>query len=267
MKSTDLNEVLNSLLNILPKAGEILRHYSHSNIVKEKMKGKIDFVTNADLEVDHFLHQKLKDIYPAIPIISEENVSDIDKINRNYLQFIIDPLDGTANFSRGDSNYSISAALVSKRNPLIGVVYTPNNKSTFWARYDRKYAYCNGKRITVSSVSDLSDAEFTTDFSHEFKAGKETARILKKIYSLVLLVKIRGCASMGILRVSNSLSDIYHCVNLMPWDMAAAGLIAQKAGALVTDKDGRDWNPFVQGILVANPLLHKKFIQSVLEKP
>ena len=74
-----------------------------------------------------------------------------------------------------------------------------------------------------------------------------------------------SCASLGIIGVGRGLSDIYHSVDLMPWDMAAAGLIAQKAGAVVTDKDGGKWNPFVKGILVANKALHKSFTQLVKE--
>ena len=126
MNPNELSEVQDLLINILPGAGRILRRFSYSIELKKKKKGKLDFVTAADLEVDRFLRQKLNDFYPDIPILSEEHLHKFKNIRDMDLLFVIDPLDGTGNFSKGDINYTISIALLSRSIPLLGVIFVPH---------------------------------------------------------------------------------------------------------------------------------------------
>jgi len=251
--------ILDFLFDIIPQAGQILRRYFHAEDLPQKRKGVHDFVTVADLAVDKFFRDKLIKAYPQIPILTEEKIEDdLFSFAKEPILWIIDPLDGTANFARGDVNFSISVALVRKGSPVLGVIFAPVSSRLFWATENDKYAYWNGRRITVSQTTDLGQAIVCTDWSHILDTRDQTTSFLKKIYGRVRQIKILGSAATDITLLARGGVDIYHHVRLFPWDVAAAGLIAQKAGALVTDTKGKPWNAFSKGIIAANPILHRK---------
>lgn len=259
-------KALNFLLDIIPQAGQILRRYFHAEELPQKRKGVHDFVTAADLAVDKFFYDKLIKAYPQIPILTEETAkSNLSSFTKESLLWIIDPLDGTANFARGDANFSISVALVRKGKPILGVIFVPVSGRLFWATENERYAYCNGRKIKVSQTSKLGQATVCTDWSHILATRDQTTSFLKKIYGRVRQIKILGSAATDITLLARSGVDIYHHVRLFPWDTAAAGLIAQKAGAKVTDIDGNNWDIFSKGILAANPVLYNK-IEWLLKK-
>src|SRR3989304_8883404 len=132
------------LLDLLPRAGQILRRYFGAEELVSKRKGIHDFVTAADLAVDKFLQEKLVKAFPKIPILTEEAVKgEIDLYRSKSPLWIIDPLDGTANFSRGDSNFSISVALVDKGKTVLGAIFAPVTSRLFWASILEDHAYWN----------------------------------------------------------------------------------------------------------------------------
>lgn len=261
MKRLKIGKIQGQLLDLLPRCGQIARRYFHAEDLPKEKKGKHDFVTAADLAVNQFLQDKLAKL-ADIPILSEETASDnLDIFKMKDFLWVIDPLDGTANFSRGDSNFSISVALVRKKHPVLGVIFEPIASRLYWANSENKYAYWNGRRIQVSKITNLEEAVVCTDWSHILKTRDKTTDFLKKIYGQVRQIKILGSAATDIITSARGKIDIYYHVHLFPWDVAAAGLIAQKAGAEVTDTDGKPWHAFSRGILVANQTLHRKILK------
>ncbi len=260
----DLGKTEDYLLNLLPRAGQILRRYFHAENLTKRSKGKLDFVTAADLAVDEFIIKELKVNYPEIPILTEETAGEnIDKFKNEEIIWVVDPLDGTANFARGDANYSISIGLVSQGIPLVGVLFMPSSGRMFWARRDKEGAFWNGRNIHVSQISELNKATVCTDWSHILSTRDLTTNFLKKIFGEVRQIKILGSAASDISLLARGTIDIYHHVHLMPWDIAASALIAQKAGAIVTDSKGGIWNVFIPDILAANITLHTKILNLI----
>lgn len=260
----DLSKAEDFLLNTLPVAGQILRQYFHAKELVKKHKGKIDIVTSADLAVDDFFHKKIGKAYPGVPILTEETAPDDFLAQASeQLLWVVDPLDGTANFARGDSNYSISVALVSYGQPLVGALFVPVHSRLFWARADGNAAYWNGRRIHVSPISTLEEAVVCTDWSHILETRDATTSFLRKIFGTVRQIKILGSAATDISLLAWGGVDIYHHVHLMPWDVAASALIADKAGAIVTDTKGGKWNVFTADMLAANAVLHKKILKII----
>ena len=172
-------------------------------------------------------------------------------------------MDGTANFARGDDNFSISVALVERKEPLLGVIFSPTSSRLFWTTYKDSKAFWNGRSIHVSDIDELGKATVCTDWSHVLETREETTQFLRKIYTKVRQIKILGSAATDLTLLARGGVDIYHHVKLYPWDVAAAGLIAQKAGAKVTEIDGGKWNVFSGGILAANPQLHGKILKFI----
>jgi len=256
----DLLHIQSKLLNLLPRAGQIVRQYFLAEDLPKEQKGVHDFATAADLASNAFLQKELKKILD-VPVLTEETGShDFTYFKKQNYCWIVDPLDGTSNFARGDSNFSISVALVSKGDPVIGVVYLPITSRFFWAIAGVDGAYCNGPRIHVSPIKNLEHAVVCTDWSHILDTRDDTTMFLRKIYGNVRQVKILGSAATDITLLARGGVDIYHHVRLFPWDVAAAGLIASKAGAIVTEVDGTPWNPFSRSILAANPTLHRNIL-------
>src|SRR3989344_66367 len=251
----------NYLLDLLPVAGQIVRRYLHAEELPTKKKGTHDFVTAADLAVDKFLKENLNKAFHEIPILSEETFDgNFEKYKKKELLFIIDPLDGTSNFSRGDDNFCISVGLAERGEPLLGVIFSPISSRLFWTTYRDKKAFWNGRSISVSNITELGEAVVCTDWSHIMETREETTQFLRKIFGKVRQIKILGSAASDITLLARGGVDIYHHVRLFPWDVAAAGLIAQKAGALVTEIDGGKWNVFSESILAANPVLHRAIL-------
>lgn len=248
------------LLDLLPRAGQIVRQYFLSEELPKTQKGVHDFATAADLASNTFLQKELKKILD-VPMLTEETGShDFAYFKKQDYCWIIDPLDGTSNFARGDSNFSISVALVSEGNPVIGLIYLPITSRLFWAIEEESDAHCNGPKIHVSPIEHLGAAVVCTDWSHILETRDETTMFLRKIYGKVRQIKILGSAATDVTLLARGGVDIYHHVRLFPWDVAASGLIAARAGAKVTQVDGQPWNAFSESMLTANPILHKKIL-------
>lgn len=263
-KSLDLSKVEHDLLNLLPKAGEVILKYWLKKDIYTKRKSSIDIVTAADLETDRFISGFLKSKYPQIPILSEETAPfDYSSyIDREFL-WIVDPLDGTANFSRGDSNFCISIALVSYGKPIIGVIYKPVEKLLYWARESGAGSLLNGNKIEISNVTDISEAVVCTDWSHKLETHQETILFIEKIAGKVKQIKISGSAAANLALVAQGKADLYRQEFLYPWDTAAASLIIWESGGIVTNLHGGEWNPFIPGILAGNPVIHRKIMELI----
>ena len=142
----------NFLLDLLPSAGPIVRRYLHAEELPSKKKGVHDFVTAADLAVDKFLQEHLNYNFSKIPILSEETFEDnLEDYKNMNLLFIIDPLDGTSNFARGDDNFCISVALAERGEPLPDnfqpafLDYLPGSKSILERPEYKSFRYIRTK--------------------------------------------------------------------------------------------------------------------------
>ena len=250
------------ILDFLPRAGQIVRSYFQSESLSKKAKEYRDFATQADLAADKFISQTLRREYPDIPLLTEETCQgEISRFKREKLVWVVDPLDGTANFSRGDSNFSISIALVSLGRPVLGAIFAPVSSRLFWSNSYSGKSYWNGRTIKVSPVKELDQAVQATDWSHILPTRKQTTSFLNRIYPHIRQVKILGSAATDLTLLARGGVDIYHHVKLFPWDVAAAGLICQNAGAKVTQINGKAWDVFSDSILAANRYLHQKILK------
>jgi len=157
----DLNKTEKEVIEIVLRAGEILKKHFVSDNLDSYDKGGVDFATEADREVDSFLSGELKRLYPEANFLTEETApSDYSSMKDLDDLWVIDPLDGTANFSRKDDNFAISIALVNKGKPVLGIVYLPISNKMYSARADRAEAFLNGEVISVSLVSELNGQRF-----------------------------------------------------------------------------------------------------------
>jgi myo-inositol-1(or 4)-monophosphatase len=256
----ELNNVKENLISITLEAGEILKKYFYADSLIAFEKEGVDFTTEADREVDAFLVRKLKELYPQTEFLTEETSSGdysafLDKDNL----WVIDPLDGTTNFSRKNPHFSISIALVNKGKPVLGIVYLPILNNLYFA--DKDGAFLNEKPISVSSVTNLREVIIACDWSWDLEKRKEMVQWLSNINSYVRQIKSMGSTVADLASLAEGEIDAYIHSGTKPWDVAVSALLIEKAGGKVTNSKGSEWNIFIPDIVATNGLLHEDIVK------
>ena len=147
----DRQELLLSMINIVHQCGEIVLSATDIKRKMHQKEGKGNFVTEYDSKVQAMLKEKLLTLLPEAAFFGEEDEADKTDISKGYA-FIVDPIDGTANFTRGLDHSCISVALAKDGYPIKGVIYNPYKKETYYAERGGG-AFCNGEPIHVSDKS------------------------------------------------------------------------------------------------------------------
>ncbi len=263
----DLNEARKYLLYLLPKAGEILSKHFRSSKIVSKDKDEIDVVSEADEKTDEFLRKNIGEKFSQTKFLTEETAPDnyLELINAKNL-WVIDPLDGTANFLKGNTNFAIAIALVDKGISRLGFVYAPADKKLYWAQEDLPFAFLNNQKIKASKVDDLKKASVGCDFGHEPRGRINVHSWLGKILPVTRAIKTMGCAALDLSRVADGELDGYFHSGLKPWDVAASSLLIKKAGGKITVPDGSGWNVFNPDILATNGLVHDQILNLISKR-
>lgn len=249
----------NYLTGLITEAGDILKKYFISGKFTSQSKGGVDFLTQADKEVDTFLLESIKKQYPGTLILTEETApGDYSVFKDADDVWIIDPLDGTVNFSRHNPHFAISIGLVSKGLSQLGVVYAPIEEKLYWAQADQEGVYLNGAPIKVSATNDLKEAVFVCDWGWKLSTRIETVRWLERANTSVRQIKCMGSAVADLASLADGSIDSYIHSGLKPWDVAASSLFIEKAGGKITTPTGEKWDVFNPEILATNGILHEQ---------
>ncbi len=227
---------------------------------KISYKGRIDPVTEFDLKSEKYIIDNIKRKFPAHDILSEEGSNKKSQAN---FRWVIDPLDGTVNFSHGFPVYSVSIALEYKNNSIAAVVYDPERNELFSAGLNLG-AYINNKKIKVSQEKKLNRALLATGFSYDVKtARKNNLGHFAKMVKSAQAVRRAGSAALDLSWLACGRIDGFWEFYLHPWDTAAAYLIVNEAGGKVTRIDGKRYSIFDNQILASNRHLHSKIAESL----
>ncbi|HSF80521.1 MAG TPA: inositol monophosphatase family protein [Anaerolineales bacterium] len=244
------------------RAGEILRAgYGRRHQVNHK--GIIDLVTEIDHRSEAFLLDEIRRNYPDHQVLAEESGASAGE---DCCQWYIDPLDGTVNYAHGVPIFCVSLAYQEAGKMHLGVVYDPLQDECFSAEQGVG-AWLNGKELQVSMASDLNQSLLVTGFPYDVRTNPENNLDNFRRFSLLSQgVRRLGSAALDLCYVAAGRFDGFWEIRLNPWDVAAGALIAQEAGAKVTNIQGSpDYLSQPQSILAANPNLHPLMLE-VLEK-
>ena len=223
---------LDLLIDKVRRAGALAQHVkAHGLITGYKPDGSI--VTNADTEVNLWLKEALLEARPGYGWQSEEEADNVERLT-SARTFVLDPIDGTMGLSKGSPYWTIALAIVEDKRPIAAVVYAPDAAEMFSAGLGSG-ARLNDAPIHVSHRTVLEDSEVLGD-SRVF--GKD----IWPIPWPRLSVHSRPSVAYRMVSVACGRADF--TIALTPkrdWDVAAATLIAQEAGAIVSDHLG---NPY-----------------------
>lgn len=249
---------LDSARDMGHQAGKILRSYFRRQDLNILDKGNAyDIVTEADKASERLILDYLHSRYPDHAILSEESGDDH---RHARCQWIIDPLDGTVNYSAGLATYCISIGLMVAGETRMGYVYAPTLDEEFYA-IKGKGAYGPNGILQVKGTTDLQRAVVSTGFPYDKATNPDNnldrvARVMPRVRGLRRL----GSAAMDLCYVAAGWLDGYWELNLKEWDACAGELIAQEAGATVT----RYRNDHGICILAACPGIAQQLLEMVV---
>jgi len=251
------------------QAGEILRGnfnqrpgYGHHLDVA--YKSLIDPVTEVDRKSEAYLLDKIRNRYPDHRVTTEERGKFAGE---DCCVWYIDPLDGTVNFTHGVPIFCVSVAFAQDSHLQLGVVYDPIRDECFSAERGRG-AWLNGNPIHVSGARDLDHSLLVTGFPYDIRTNP--VNNLDNYVRFALRsqgVRRLGSAALDLCYIASGRLDGYWETVIFDYDVAAGALIAEEAGAVVTDlSGGADFLASPQSILAANATIHSQMLAVLQEK-
>jgi myo-inositol-1(or 4)-monophosphatase len=232
-------------------------------------KGRHDLVTRADLASETAIVAVIRGAFPDDQILGEEGVSDASGVQRPASSvprlWMIDPIDGTTNFSHGVPFYAISIALWVHGQPQVAVVHAPALEETYTALAGEG-AWLNHVPIRVSAITDPDMALIGTGFPYrDLNMLEDYMLLFRRFMRDTQGVRRPGSASLDLCYVASGRYDGFFEYGLAPWDVAAGGLIVLEAGGIVTDWTSGDHWLHGQRIIAANPAIHEYLSKCVIE--
>jgi myo-inositol-1(or 4)-monophosphatase len=244
-----MNEFLEFAQKLAKKGGRILaENFGKLDQAQIENKGAHDLVTQLDKEVEQMYVEAIKQVYPEHGIIGEEGT---DKNKEAELLWVLDPLDGTRNYSIQVPFYGTSICLIKNNEPVVSVLYIPAVDKQYSA-VKGEGAMLNGEKISISNETELSKSSIlychTADERGVRSAEKYAAKLKMAAFNADRLRTAAG--EMGL--VAEGLVEAYWLDGLPVWDLAAGALLVREAGGKATDFNGKNWVPGDNNILVSN---------------
>lgn len=261
LNEEELKQHLASAAQAANEAGKILRKYWGKLSQIEQKSYTWDLVTEADKESEELVIRFLSEQYPSYAILSEE--AGLKEAPASALTWIVDPLDGTTNYTHQYPMVSVSIALVAKGLPVVGIVYDPIHEELYQAALNTG-ATLNGQRIHVSQVAKLGYSLVGTGFAYDRKNAQEKnyaefCHITQQSQG----VRRGGSAALDLAYVAAGRLDGYWERGLNPWDIAAGILLIQEAGGIVSSYEGDAFVLESGRILASNGIIHQELIEEL----
>jgi len=239
------------------EAGLYLRRNLGAQI-EPSFKGAVDLVTPFDLEAQEILVGRLEAAFPGHGFLAEEGLS---KPGDSDYRWIIDPLDGTTNYSHAFPVFSVSAALERAGRVVLGLVFDPTREEMFRAEAGRG-ASLNGAAIRVSGIAELGKSLLATGFPYDIRTSPDNnLGYWKRFIVRAQAIRRCGSAALDLAYVACGRFDGFWEIKLKPWDVAAGALIVAEAGGRVTDLAGGQHSLQAPGILATNGLVHPAMLE------
>ncbi len=240
MKPSELKTISENLINTFNDAGRISIDLYKKGLQIEIKKDNSP-VSNGDLKVNELITNKINDLTPNIPIVSEETV-DLDKKNEAKIFWLIDPIDGTKEYIAGKDEYTLNAALVINTVPVLGVVGVPKKNRLFYSYGPgESYLIENGKTQKISCKKQQPKGKIVALSS----VIKPSNIILNKLKEFNVTSIVKMASSYKFCVIATGEYDVYAArERANEWDYAAGHAVAQNAGAIIKTLDEK---PFLYG--------------------
>lgn len=255
--------MLTTAIEAAREAGTLLREgVGKIKTIERKMNDATNLVTEFDKRAEALIINKIRARFPSHDILAEESGSH--DIQSDY-RWVIDPLDGTTNFTHGLALFSVSIGVEYRGEMVAGVVYDPSADELFTAELG-KGAFLNGVRLHVSSAEVLINSLLVTGFPYAFR--QNPGRIVDHFENFLMEsqgIRRLGSAALDLAYIAAGRLDGYWETTLNPWDKAAGVLLVKEAGGTVTDFLGNPDSIYTPATLASNGIIHRAMLD-VLRK-
>jgi len=250
--------MLNVAIEAARQAGNFLKqNLGKVREIQQKDGQERNLVTEVDKRSEQLIIDIIKRHYPAHEILAEE--SGHAQTASEY-RWIIDPLDGTTNFTHGLPVFCVSIAVERRGELLCGVIYDPNLDELFTAERG-KGAFLNNRRVHVSRTDALAKSLLVTGFPYNITENPDHA--VEHFVSFLMgaqAIRRMGSAAIDLAYVAAGRYDGFWEVALNPWDMAAGALLVTEAGGKLSDFAGSQFSIYQKEIVASNNLVHEEMI-------
>lgn len=244
------------------RAGDIQMAHLGTDLAIRK-KGKIDLVTDVDIEVERMFRALVAGRFPDHQVVAEE-LGGQEAAPRRHC-WIFDPLDGTTNYAHGLPIFCSSLALQIEGRIAVAAVYDPARRELFTATRGGG-AYLNGAPLAVSSIDRVVDALLVTGFAYTVhEAAEELVSLFGAFLGRAQAVRRLGSAALNLCYVAAGRFDAFWEQHLKPWDMAAGALIVEEAGGRMSAMDGAPFDVWGREMLASNGVLHDTLLATIAE--
>lgn len=224
-------------------------------------KGHRDLVTETDVAAEGVILDLIRARFPSHAILSEE--SEGGNVGGGYT-WVVDPLDGTSNFTHRVPIFAVSIGVLRQGEPFIGVVHDPMRDQTFVGKRGSGVTL-NGEPIRVSRVSNLRQAIVGFDWARDDETRQQVLSHVQSVAPRCHTVRALGSATLGLTYVAAGWLDGYFHLALYPWDAAAGVLLITEAGGRCTTLEGHSYHVERPDCVAANGLTHEELLDLLRE--
>ncbi len=250
-------------------ADSIALKYWRKNIAIQTKQNWRDLVTRADIECDKAIREVITKTFPSHSIFSEELGRGSEK-NAEWL-WVIDPIDGTVNYTMGEPMFGISIALLHNNQPYLGVVSMPALQELYWAEAGsgawrtQNVGNDRGKKLRckVSSVTRMKQSMFSIGFTATNASRNKYKRIANPLLMSTKGMRVNYCAVFDLMNVARGGMDFYINLDINLWDFAAGWCIVQEAGGELIDPKGNPATTTTRDVIATNGKITKPLIRNV----
>ena len=232
------NELTESVLDLMEKASKAIMEVYEKPYSEVSIKDDDTPVTKADLAANRILQDGLKNLFPEIPIVSEEDEFSLNIPKANKVFWLIDPLDGTKEFIKKNDEFTCNLALIENNISTLGFVSVPVRELIYFGgkKFGSKLV---NKNKTISEVKYKKLSGVTRVVASKSHLNEETKKFINNIQGKVEL--IQAGSSLKFIKIAEGLADIYpRLAPTSEWDTAAANAILEGAGGKVLQLNGKD---------------------------
>lgn len=260
LKTQDQDSIRDVALTAAKSAGTVLSQYFHEGFTVRN-KGLADLVTDADVAAERRIVEVIQKAFPNHEVLGEEESAG--DVSAEHL-WVIDPLDGTTNFTHHIPHFAVSIAYLHRGKAECGVVWNPIREDLYIAQKGFGATH-NGQAIHVGSQRSMSESLIGIGFYYDRGAMMEAtlAAVGDCFRRQIHGVRRFGTASLDLAHVATGLYGAYFEYQLSPWDYAAGQLIVEEAGGKVTTCSGADLPIRKTSVLASNGHLHAEMLSVV----
>lgn len=264
---TVLNEYLSGAIEAARVGGAELERWRGKFSVREK--GRADLVTEADVASQKLVKEVLLGRFPDHLFIGEE-----DSVGKSPGEvrppadappaWVVDPLDGTANYAHDVPAYCVSIGLWHAGKAIVGVIFDPRQNELFSAA-DGLGAFLNEKPIRVSAVPDLDGGMISTGFPANYQKQLRNLEAWRKLTAHAQSLRRNGSTALSMAYVAAGRFDGYWAYDNYPWDVMAGACLIAEAGGLLCATDGTAFDAYRPDLIAGNPPVFAELVKRLTE--